>query len=114
VNTAPVEAFRPPLVRQVEEYVAANLSHSLALEDLASSVALSRCHFARRFRQATGHNPHEFVMLKRLERAQWLLRHTRIPLARIAADCGFTDQSHMTKQFRRRVGVTPGRYRAEN
>ncbi|SDG26389.1 helix-turn-helix domain-containing protein [Pseudonocardia oroxyli] len=101
------------LVRQVEEYVLTHLGRGIALQELADSVSLSRYHFARRFRQATGHNPHEFVMLKRIEKAQSLLRRTQAPLREIAADCGFTDQSHMTKQFRRRIGVTPGRFRAD-
>jgi AraC family transcriptional regulator len=52
-------------------------------------------------------------MGRRLERAKTLLRRTREPLAAIAQEAGFADQSHLTQMFRREIGVTPGRFRAE-
>ena len=76
------------------------------------SVALSRFHFARLFRQAMGTSPHEFVLQQRLARARALLSRTDEPLLGIAASCGFADQSHMNRVFRKRVGQTPGQFRA--
>jgi AraC family transcriptional regulator len=55
---------------------------------------------------------HEYVTRRRVEHAQLLLQRTRHPLRDIAAQCGFSDQSHMTRVFSHRVGVTPGKYRA--
>ncbi|MGH3629867.1 MAG: helix-turn-helix domain-containing protein, partial [Sciscionella sp.] len=97
--------------RVVRDYVQAHLGENLALDDLAASVALSRYHFIRRFRQSTGTTPHEFVLQQRVERAKAMLRRTSTPLLDIACTCGFADQSHMTRVFRKRVGVTPGRFR---
>lgn len=88
------------------------LGGDLSLQDLADTVGVSRYHFARMFKNTTGISAHEYVTRQRIERAQILLKRTRIPLRDIAAQCGFSDQSHMTRLFRKRVGVTPGRYRA--
>ena len=87
---------------------------NISLDDLAGSVGLSRYHFARRFRQSTGTTPHEFVLQQRVERAKTLLDRTNTALPDIASVCGFADQSHMTREFRKRVSVTPGRYRRQS
>ena len=100
--------------RTVRDYVDQHLQESIALEDLACTVGLSRYHFARRFRQSTRTTPHEFVLRQRVDRAKTLLHRTNTPLPDIACSCGFADQSHMTREFRKRVGVTPGRYRAQS
>jgi AraC family transcriptional regulator len=51
-------------------------------------------------------------MQRRIDRAKTLMRRTRQPLASIALEVGFTDQSHLTSVFRRATGMTPGRFRA--
>jgi AraC family transcriptional regulator len=100
--------------RAVRDYIHEHLKENISLDDLAGSIGLSRYHFARRFRQSTGATPHEFVLQQRVERAETLLHRTNTPLLDIASICGFADQSHMTREFRKRVGVTPGRYRAQS
>lgn len=97
--------------RAVRDYVAAHLADRISLADLAGAVALSRFHFARRFRRTTGTSPHDFVVGKRVERASALLERTDLPLRDVASRCGFADQSHLTRVFRARVGTTPGRFR---
>ena len=98
--------------RTVRDYVEAHLGENISLDDLAASVALSRFHFARMFRQSVGASPHEFVLQQRLERARLMLSRTSAPLPDVAASCGFADQSHMNRVFRKRVGQTPGQFRA--
>jgi AraC family transcriptional regulator len=95
----------------VYDYVKGHLHEKLSLNDLAGLLALSRYHFARGFRESTGVAPHQFVMQQRVARAQMLLRRTRAPLHEIATACGFADQSHMTRAFRKQLGVTPGKFR---
>ncbi len=95
----------------VQDYVKMHLDENLSLKDLAGLLALSPYHFARGFRESMGVTPHEFVMRQRVAKAQTLLRRTRTPLHEIATACGFADQSHMTRVFKKQLGVTPGRFR---
>lgn len=98
--------------RAVRDYVHEHLAEPIALDDLAAVAGLSRFHFARRFRATRGTSPHRFVLEQRVERARTLLERTDRTLPDIAASCGFADQPHMTREFKKRVGVPPGRYRS--
>jgi AraC family transcriptional regulator len=100
-------------LRAVIEYVEEYLDASPSLEQLAAVARLSPYHFARQFKAATGLPPHQYVILRRVERAKELLRQDRddLPLAEIAASCGFSDQSQFSHHFKRLVGVTPGQFR---
>jgi AraC family transcriptional regulator len=55
--------------------------------------------------------PYRYVILRRIDRAKKLLRHTDLPISRIAYDTGFASQSHLASTFKRVVGETPGAYR---
>jgi AraC family transcriptional regulator len=73
---------------------------------------LSAYHFARQFKATTGLPPHQYVILRRVERAKRLLREgTDSSLAEIAAQAGFYDQSQFSHHFKRLVGVTPRQFR---
>jgi AraC family transcriptional regulator len=99
-------------LRTVIEYITENLGGSLTLEQMAAVVHLSPYHFARQFKAATGLPPHQFVVARRVERAQRLLRADgELGLVDIALRVGFSDQSKFSFHFKRIVGVTPGRFR---
>jgi AraC family transcriptional regulator len=102
----------PERLRRVRDYIEAHLDEELSLTVLADIACLSPYHFSRSFKQAAGVGPQRYVMQRRFERAKTLLRRTHQPLAQIAVDAGFTDQSHLTSIFRREIGTTPGRFRA--
>jgi AraC family transcriptional regulator len=102
----------PERLKRVRDYVEAHLDDDLSLTVLADVACLSPYHFSRSFKQATGVGPQHYVIQSRLERAKRLLRQTHQPLALIAQEAGFADQSHLTQMFRREMGVTPGRFRA--
>jgi len=93
------------------EFIEANLSADFRLADLAAQVGLSSSHFARCFKEETGKSPHAYVLERRVERAKRLLRTTDTSIADIAAECGFSSQSHLTTIFRQIAEITPGRYR---
>jgi transcriptional regulator GlxA family with amidase domain len=92
----------------------ANLGEPISLADIATATGLSRMHFAAQFRVATGMRPHEYLLLRRIERAQELLLNSHLPLVDIAFDVGFKTQAHFTTVFTRLVGETPNVWRRRN
>jgi AraC family transcriptional regulator len=100
-------------LRAVVEYIEEHLDASPTLEQMAAVARLSPYHFARQFKAATGLPPHQYVILRRVERAKQLLHAgTDLSLAEVALRAGFSDQSQFCRHFKRLVGVTPGRFRA--
>jgi AraC family transcriptional regulator len=83
----------------------------LSLQALANESGYSRVHFVRMFRAATGYSPHNYLLNLKLERVRELLKTPAKSLIDIALDCGFSSHSHMTRLFRKMVGVTPSAYR---
>jgi AraC family transcriptional regulator len=99
-------------LRTVIEYIMENLGGSLTLEQMAAVVHLSPYHFARQFKAATGLPPYQYVITRRVERSQHLLRADgKLGLAEVALRAGFSDQSHFSFHFKRIVGVTPRQFR---
>jgi AraC family transcriptional regulator len=99
-------------LRAVIDYVEGHLDGAPTLEQIAAVAHLSPYHFARQFKAATGLPPHQYVIMRRVERAKQLLQaRTVLSLAEVAARAGFSDQSQFCHHFRRLVGVTPGRFR---
>jgi AraC family transcriptional regulator len=99
-------------LRAVVEYIEDHLDAGPSLEQLAAVAHLSAYHFARQFKAATGLPPHQYLIARRVERAQQLLQQDRnLSLAEVAASAGFSDQSQFCHHFKRHVGVTPRRFR---
>lgn len=101
-----------PVLARLREFVAEHLEQRLLVADLAAVAGLSPNRFAQAFTARTGSSPHQFVLEQRLARATALLRQRALPLAEVAAACGFASQQHLTMVMRRRLGTTPARYRA--
>ena len=99
------------LRKKVIEFIEGTLADSIHLDDLAATAGLSAYHFSRKFKMEFGVSPHAFIVERRIERAKALLRRKSLPLKALAADCGFADQSHFNRIFRKVVGLTPVEYR---
>jgi len=78
---------------------------------MAAAAGLTRMHFAAQFRTATGLRPHDFVLQRRVERAQESLRNPELALVDVALSDGFQTQAHFTTVFKRFAGGTPHRWR---
>jgi AraC family transcriptional regulator len=98
-------------LQAVVGYIEERLASELTLAQLAAVAQLSPYHFARVFKATTGLPPHQFVIARRVERARELLRDGNPPLAEVALCTGFSDQSQLSRHFKRVVGVAPGRFR---
>jgi AraC family transcriptional regulator len=99
-------------LHRVIEYIMESLEGSPTLEEMAKVVNLSPYYFARQFKAATGLAPYQFVITRRIERAQHLLRaNGGLGLAEVAFRSGFANQSHFCLHFKRIAGVTPRRFR---
>jgi len=98
-------------VRKVREYIDSALSSPIFLADLCTLVGLSTSHFARSFTNTFGISPYAFVIRRRLDLAARYMLQTDAPLSDIAARCGFADQAHLSKRFRKATGWTPAAWR---
>jgi AraC family transcriptional regulator len=98
-------------IRRLTAHIEADLAAKVRIKDLAGLIKLSSSHFSRAFKQSFADTPHRYVMRRRVERAKALMLATNGSLGRIAADCGFADQPHFNRQFRRLVGEKPNAWR---
>ncbi|MEZ5346983.1 MAG: AraC family transcriptional regulator [Pyrinomonadaceae bacterium] len=98
-------------LRRVKEYILENLDQNLTLAELAETAELSRFHFSRAFRKATGMTPQNFLMQQRVERAKILLADKELPIVEVGLQAGFKNQSHFTTLFRKYTKLTPKNWR---
>jgi AraC family transcriptional regulator len=98
-------------LRRCVEFMESHLEGDLRLSDLAREAGASTSHFLRSFRQSTGKTPYQFLLHQRVERAKFLMHDHRVPLTEVALACGFADQHHLARVFRRITGVPPTSYR---
>ncbi|HLZ65742.1 MAG TPA: AraC family transcriptional regulator [Aliidongia sp.] len=96
--------------RRAKEFLAANAGRCLSIGEVAAVCNLSQSHFIRAFRNATGDTPHRWLRRYRVDRAKRLLEGP-LSIAEIALECGFSDQSHLTRVFAAVVGMPPGAWR---
>jgi len=96
---------------RITRYVDANLTERLSTLQLAALVRLSASHFCRAFKADLRYSPHEYIIQRRIARAKMLMRETGITLAQVALECGLADQAHLSRLFRRRVGISPSAWR---
>jgi AraC-like DNA-binding protein len=121
-----IEALRPHLrpgpsperdgsehaaVRRARAHLIEHWDQPVSLAALSAIAGLTRFELVRRFRRHTGFTPHAFQTHLRIVHARALLSGGEAA-ARVAAQCGFADQAHLTRTFKRAVGVTPGRFAA--
>lgn len=82
-----------------------------SIAEIAIECSLSRAYFIRAFARTTGRTPHQWLLEQRIEQARQLITTTNMTLSEIALDCGFADQSHLSRVFLKVVGVSPSVWR---
>jgi AraC family transcriptional regulator len=98
-------------LKRAIDHVDAHLDEAVTLRDLAKAAGLTRMHFAAQFRAATGLRPHEYLLRRRIERAQQILAGTDLPIVEVALGVGFQTQAHFTTVFKRFAGQPPRAWR---
>jgi len=116
IRHARLSPHRPPSrdlgrMNRVRDYMQANLSADVSLQELANVACLSRFHLLRMFKQVYRQTPHQFLTRLRIEEACRRLRQSEEPISSIALDCGYPSPAHFAAVFRRVVRVTPTVYR---
>jgi AraC-like DNA-binding protein len=97
--------------RRAKEMLRQRLDGTVSIAEVAAACGLSRSYFIAAFRLATGQTPHQWLTACRVARARELLSASTLPLAEVAAACGFADQSHFSRVFVHAVGAPPGQWR---
>ena len=102
-----------PRLQKVLQYIRLNLSGDLSVAYLAEFTGVSQTHFRRMFQEALGASVHQYVQAARMEQARKLLATSSMPISKIAEECGFSSQSHLTNSFRNVYAATPAKYRGQ-
>lgn len=102
----------PSRMDRVQRFIDMNLDQPLRVADMADLMCMSVSHFQRRFRQETGYSPRRFLIERRLERAEILLRELDLSIEEVSQRVGFCGQSALTNAFNKYRGCTPGQWRS--
>lgn len=92
-------------------YIDENFKRKITLQIVASHVNLSPFHFSRLFKKETGYSPYEYILIKRIDHAKFLLKKANINIKEIAYESGFSSESNFIYLFHNTVGSTPGEFR---
>jgi AraC family transcriptional regulator len=96
---------------RVREHIERNIAEAIRVSDLSALVFRTEAHFSRTFKRSFGLSPHAYVLRRRIELASQLMIESSTPLSQIALRCGFNDQAHLSKRFRKHTGATPAAWR---
>lgn len=99
------------LIENGRSFLIDHLYQNISLDELAAHTGLSPYHFLREFRKQYGLPPHAYQLQQRINSAKRLLAQGN-PIAHVAVDVGFADQSHFTRKFKSLVGATPRQYQS--
>jgi AraC-like DNA-binding protein len=97
----------PFMKHRICDFIESHISEKISLDALSTMAGLSPHHFARAFQHSVGMPPHRYLLRRRLEHVEQMLRDTQLPLSHIALAVGFSDQSHLNRHFRRLTGMSP-------
>ena len=98
-------------IAQAVKYIGEHLFEALSVEKVADAVSLSPSHFSRQFKARTGYSPYEYIVLRRIDKAKYMLASTELSVKEIAYATGYNSEENFIHSFRKNVGVAPGIFR---
>jgi AraC-like DNA-binding protein len=104
----------PWQIRRILAYIDEHLSEPIRVCNLSALVDLTEGYFSRAFRRRFGAPPHTYIVRRRIQRSARLMLEGNLPLSQVALRCGFSDQAHFNKNFRKLMGTTPAAWRRTN
>ncbi|WP_020618363.1 AraC family transcriptional regulator [Paenibacillus daejeonensis] len=110
LRTAPVHSDHP-VVREALQLLHAQAEAGIPLRSIAQELGISQVQLTRLFQQQLQVSPSTYAAGLRMDKVRQLLARTTLPLARIAEQCGFTDEHHLSKSFKKSQGMNPSMYR---
>ncbi|NEQ75839.1 MAG: helix-turn-helix transcriptional regulator [Okeania sp. SIO2C9] len=105
------KSFTAKQYKQVLDYIALNYGNNILLEDMAAKASLSTSNFSHLFKQTIAQSLYQFLMAYRIEQAKKILDNPNKLMADITFACGFSDQTHFSRVFKKIEGLTPKQYR---
>lgn len=113
INPCSRQRHFEPALYHVNDYIRSNIANRIKIEDLARAAKLNVFQLIRTFHREYATTPYAFVLQTRIEHAKTLLRRG-INIADVAIDTGFSDQSHLTRHFKRLEGTTPKSFQSNH
>ena len=98
-------------IAQAIRYMNRHLFEPIGVQEVADSVSLSASHFSRQFKARTGYSPYEYIVLRRIDKAKYMLSSTELSVKEIAYATGYNSEENFIHSFRKNVGVAPGIFR---
>ena len=98
-------------IAQAIRYMNRHLFEPIGVQDAAAAVSLSPSHFSRQFKARTGYSPYEYIVLRRIDKANYMLASTELSVKEIAYATGYNSEENFIHSFRSNVGVAPGLFR---
>lgn len=107
-------ALRDFYIQEAVTYMEQNYKRELTVEEIADACKLSRSYFSKLFKESMGCPPQEFLIQMRLSKATELMKTSNASIGTIAQECGYPNQLHFSRAFKKRYGVSPREWRLQN
>lgn len=101
-------------IQEAVVYMEQNFQRSLTVEEIADTCGLNRSYFSKLFKESMGCPPQEFLIRLRMAKAAELMRAGGASISDVAASCGYPNQFHFSRAFKKRYGVSPREWRTQN
>lgn len=105
------EPSLPPMVQKLYRLLDEHLEKKINFSRISKEIAYSQAYTVRLFKKHMGITPHEYILRRRLETAQLLLKHSTLSIKEIAERLVFSDQYHFSNYFKKRLGLSPSQFR---